>query len=52
MANDNHEAVNSLEEALRVSPQESEVLLDTKRKKLMLELPGRSFSVYKLKTGS
>lgn len=51
MAHDNPEAVNSLQEALHVSPQESEVLFDGKRKKLALDLPGRSFSVYKIKTG-
>lgn len=52
MTNDNPEAMNSVKEALHVSPQESEVVLDTKRKKLSLDLPGRSFSVYRIKTGA
>lgn len=51
MANNNPEAVNSIQDALRVAPQESEVMLDTRRKKLTLDLPGRSFSVYRIKTG-
>lgn len=52
MANDNPEAMNSVQNALHVSPEESEVSLDSKRKKLSLDLPGRSFSVYRIRTGS
>lgn len=52
MESDNPEAMNSVQDALHVSPRESEVTLDSKKKKLILDLPGRSFSVYKIRTGS
>jgi len=52
MVSDNPEAMNSVKEPLKVAPQESEVSLDSKKKKLVLDLPGRSFSVYKIRTAN
>ncbi len=52
MASDNPEAMNSIRDALHVSPQPSEVVVDTKKKKLVLDLPASSFSVYRIRVGS
>lgn len=49
MQSDNLEAMNSIEEAFNISPKESEVSVNTKQKNLILDLPSRSFSVYKIK---
>jgi alpha-N-arabinofuranosidase len=48
MFTDDLEAMNSVKEAEKVAPVASEVAVDTKRKKLILSLPARSFSVYRI----
>ncbi len=48
MFTDDLEAMNSVKESERVAPVASEVAVDTKRKKLILSLPARSFSVYRI----
>ena len=47
MENQNLETMNSVQEGKKVAPKESQVAVDGK--KLNLSLPGRSFSVYKVK---
>jgi alpha-N-arabinofuranosidase len=48
MFTDDLEAMNSVKEAEKVAPVVSEVSVDVKRKKLILSLPARSFSVYRI----
>jgi alpha-N-arabinofuranosidase len=49
MQSDDLETVNSIEESKKLSPKTSEAKIDAKKKSLTLELPAKSFSVYKIK---
>lgn len=49
MENQNLETMNTVQEGKKVAPQDSQVPVDVKRKKIKLSLPARSFSVYKIK---
>ena len=49
MQSDDLETLNSIEESKKLSPIKSEAKLDAKKKSLTLELPAKSFSVYKIK---
>lgn len=49
MQSDNLEAMNTIEDSKNLSPVASEVKLDPKKKSLVMDLPPRSFSVYKIK---
>lgn len=49
MENQDLESMNSVQEGRKVAPKEIEVNTDVKGKKISLDLPARSFSVYKIK---
>ena len=49
MQNDNLSEVNSFENATKVSPIEKDIAVDAKKKFVNLNLPAKSFIVYRIK---
>jgi alpha-L-arabinofuranosidase len=49
MQNDNLNEVNSFENATKVSPIEKDIAVDVKKKSVSLNLPAKSFIVYRIK---
>ena len=49
MQNDNLNSVNSFENATNVSPIEKDITVDAKKKLVSLNLPAKSFTVYRFK---
>lgn len=49
MQSDDLEVMNSIEDMTKLSPKMSETKVDSKKKKMVLDLPAKSFSVYRVK---